>query len=114
MTQYQFQTGLETGLMYLPDSNEGKEAAIVCRACHLFQHSLNTYFHCNALKAAAIWQTETGKATSCVFDCVQEASMPHLHKVQGGQSTEWHIWAKDLLKKLWSKMPIGFTALSDV
>lgn len=70
--------------MYLPDSNEGKGAAIVCRACHVFQHSLNTYFHCNALKAAAIWQTETEKATSCVFSCVQGASRSHLHKVQGG------------------------------
>lgn len=32
----------------------------------MFRHSLNTYFHCNALKAAVIWQTETGKAMSCV------------------------------------------------
>lgn len=50
--------------MYLPDGNEVKGAAIVCQARHVFLHSLNTYFHCDALKAVVIWQT--GKATSCV------------------------------------------------
>lgn len=58
--------------------NEVKGAAIVCRACHVFRHSLNTYFHCNALKAAVIWQTQTGKAT-CFAGVVCEELHHLLH-----------------------------------
>lgn len=80
--------------MYLPDSNEVKGA--VCRASHVFRHSLNTYFHCNALKAAVIWQTETGKATSCVgVVCEELHRLLHTGCKQGTEES-----AQDVQKKV--------------
>lgn len=70
--------------MYLPDGNEVKGAAVVCRACHVFRHSLNTYFHCNALKAAVIWQMETGKTMSYVgVVCEELHRLVHTGRKQG-------------------------------
>lgn len=62
--------------MYLPDGSEIKGSPIVCWAHHVFQRSLNTYFHCTALKAAVIWQTERGKALSRVGVVCEEHRHP--------------------------------------
>lgn len=77
--------------------NEVKGAAIVCRAHHVFRHSLNTYFHCNALKAAVIWQTETGKAT-CFAGVVCEELHHLLHMRCERGTGEWADVQRKVLK----------------
>lgn len=69
--------------MYLPDGNKIKGSPIVCWAHHVFT-TFFTYFHCNALKAALIWQTERGKALSRVRVVCEERH----HPVRTGHSRE--------------------------
>lgn len=107
-----FQTGLETGLMYLPDGNEVKGAAVVCRACHVFQHSLNTYFHCNALKAAVIWQTETGKAMSCVGVACEELHTSFVRGASRGREEVGRMCKRKCLSNTGAKTPLIFYHLT--
>lgn len=88
--------------------NEVKGAAIVCR--HVFRHSLNTYFHCNTLKAAVIWQTETGKAT-CFAGVVCEELHYLLHmRCKWGESGQ--MCKGRCLSNTGAKTPLTFYHLT--
>lgn len=100
-----FQTGLETGLMYLPDDNEGKGAAVVCWAHHVSRHSLNTS---TATPWRLLWpgRLRQGKQNLAHGLCARSFTASLTHGCMEGTGQSGSDGQKKCLRNMAAKIPL--------